>query len=139
MPEIAVDTGPLVALFDGAERHHAAAVAFLRRSEGPIVTNVAVLTEAAALLDFSDELPAEFLVWASKALLIDGKTDSDLPRIAAIMRKYKDLPADFADASLVALCERRNIEKIATLDRAFGIYRTAKRRALQNIFFELDG
>ena len=136
MPEIAVDTGPLVALFDRSERQHGAAVAFLQRTPGPFVTNIAVLTEVTALLDFSDSLPAEFLFWANKALVVDSGTDKDLPRIAAIMRKYNDLPADLADASLLALCERRKIKDIATLDKHFDVYRTAKRRALTNVFFD---
>lgn len=99
------------------------------------MTNIAVLTEVTALLDFSDSLPAEFLDWAAKALVIDTGTDKDLPRIAAVMRKYHDLPADFADASLVALCERRDIQDIATLDKDFDVYRTARRRVLNNVFF----
>ena len=136
MPAIAVDTGPLVALFDGSEKQHGAAVAFIGRATGPLVTNVAVLTETAALLDFSSTLPAEFLDWAAKVLIVDNQTDVDLARIAAILRKYHDLPADFADASLVALCERRDIAQIATLDRHFTVYRTIKRRVLQNIFFD---
>jgi uncharacterized protein len=51
------------------------------------------------------------------------------------MNKYADLPADFADASLVAMCERRGIADIATLDTHFDIYRTADRKRLRNVFF----
>ena len=54
-------------------------------------------------------------------LMIDGETAPDLPRIIEIMKKYADLPADFADASLVALCERRGIDTVATLDRHFDV------------------
>ncbi len=75
-----------------------------------------------------------FLDWASEALEIDQQTVSDLPRIVEIMRKYKDLPADFGDASLVALCERRGIASVATLDRHFDVYRTRDRKRLRNVF-----
>jgi hypothetical protein len=35
---------------------------------------------------------------------------------------------------LVALCERRGIETLATLDRHFDVYRTTARRRLKNVF-----
>lgn len=135
MRAIAIDTGPLVALFDGADKHHRAALQFVQRASGLFVTNIAVLTETAVMLDFSSTLPSEFLDWAAKVLVIDQHTDTDLTRIAAIMRKYSDLPADFADAALLAMCERREITEIATVDRDFNVYRISKRGALKNVFF----
>ena len=48
----------------------------------------------------------DFLFWAQQALNIDIGTVDDLPKIRAILEKHVDLPANFADASLVALCER---------------------------------
>ncbi len=77
----------------------------------------------------------EFLDWVGAALEIDQLTAADLPRIVEIMRKYADLPADFADASLVAMCERRGIVSVATLDRHFDVYRTLDRKRLRNVFF----
>ena len=65
---------------------------------------------------------------------IDRLTAGDLPRIIEIMRKYSDLPADFADASLVAMCERRGITSVATLDRHFEVYRTRDRKRFRNVF-----
>jgi uncharacterized protein len=50
------------------------------------------------------------------------------------MEKYEDLPADFADASLLALSERSGIELIATFDSDFDIYRTRTRKRLKNVF-----
>jgi len=54
---------------------------------------------------------------------------------AKTLKKYDDLPADFADASLVAMCERRGIAEVATLDSDFDVYRTADRKHLRNVFF----
>ena len=39
-----------------------------------------------------------------------------------------------ADASLVAMCERRSIASVATLDQHFDVYRTADRKRLRNVF-----
>jgi predicted nucleic acid-binding protein len=133
VPSIAVDAGPLVALFKGADHFHGAAVAFMGNVKVPLVTNVAVISEVVALL--ASRFQADFLAWAQGALQIDGQTIDDLPRIIEIMRKYADLPADFADAALVAMCERRGIVSVASLDRHFDVYRTADRKRLRNVFF----
>jgi predicted nucleic acid-binding protein len=77
----------------------------------------------------------DFLEWTIGALEIDQETEGDLPRIIEIMKKYADLPADLADASLLAMCERRGIASVATLDRHFDIYRTSERKRLRNVFF----
>lgn len=42
-----VDTGPLVATADRADRDHAAFLALLESDEGPLVTTAMVITEAA--------------------------------------------------------------------------------------------
>jgi predicted nucleic acid-binding protein len=133
VPSIAVDAGPLVALFKGADTYHGQALAFMADVSQPMVTNMVVVGEVVALLARGFQVP--FLKWVSEALEVDDQTAGDLPRIVAIMEKYADLPADFADASLVAMCERRGIASIATLDRDFDVYRMADRRRLRNVFF----
>jgi len=50
--------------------------------------------------------------------------------------KYRDLPADFADASLMALCERRKIKEVASVDSDFSIYRARERYPFRNLFLE---
>jgi uncharacterized protein len=133
VPSITVDAGPLVALFRGADNYHSDAVAFIQTIERPLVTNMVVMSEVVALL--SPSFQTAFLGWAIGALVVDQETARDLPRIVEIMSKYADLPADFADASLVAMCERRGIREVATLDTDFDVYRTADRKRLRNVFF----
>jgi predicted nucleic acid-binding protein len=133
VPSIAADAGPLVALFKGADRYHNEAVAFVGSLRDPLVTNMVVIGEVMALL--APRFQPDFLDWAIGGLEIDQQTAADLPRIVEVMRKYADLPADFADASLVAMCERRGIVSVATLDQHFDIYRTADRKRLRNVFF----
>jgi predicted nucleic acid-binding protein len=60
----------------------------------------------------------------------------DLARIRDIIAKYADLPADFADASLVALAERRGLFAVTSVDSDFTVYRGATRRRFRNVFFE---
>jgi predicted nucleic acid-binding protein len=132
VPSIAVDAGPLVALFKGADNYHAEAVAFIQRVDRSLVTNLIVISEVVALL--APTYQTSFLEWSVGAMEVDQETVADFPRIVEIMQKYADLPADFADASLVALCERRGIETVATLDKHFDVYRTSARKRLKNVF-----
>lgn len=85
------------------------------------------------MLEHSKRSQLRFLQFAYRALAIDAETPGDLPRIIEIMDKYADLPADFADAALLAQCERTGIDRIATLDRDFDVYRMASGRPLVNV------
>ena len=130
---IAVDAGPLVALFDRRDRHHAKALDFFRATDADFVTNIAVLTELAHLLSFSAAARNDALTWVAEAFTIDQYTGDDLPRIVEIMAKYSDLPADFADAALVAMCERLGIGSIATFDKDVLVYRLGAGNTLRNV------
>jgi predicted nucleic acid-binding protein len=52
---------------------------------------------------------------------IDASTVGDWERILALLKKYADLPADFADASLIGLCERINTRTVASVDSDFTV------------------
>ena len=134
MKSVAIDSSVLYALFDAGDRAHAQAVRFLAQPSQLLITSVPVLTEVIYLLDYSVDTQQAFLVWAHQSLDIDDAAGRELPRIAEIMKKYADLPADFADAALVAMCERRNIDQIATLDRDFDVYRLTDKTPMTNVF-----
>ena len=135
MPSIVVDAGPLIALFDRDDRHHRRAVAFVAACRSRLVTNLPVLTEVTFLLRFSVAAQRDLLLWAHQALDIDQATAGDIPRIVALLDKYRDMPADFADASLVALAERMNLTRVASIDHDFAVYRALGKRAFTNVFF----
>jgi uncharacterized protein len=130
---VCIDSGPLVALYRTKQTRHEEAKRFIGSQSGPLVTSFPVITEVVYLLSFSLRAQRKFLAWAHETLTIDEQTSADLPRIVEIMAKYEDLPADFADASLLALCERRGIEKIASFDKDFDVYRTKSRKQLKNV------
>jgi predicted nucleic acid-binding protein len=134
VPSIVVDAGPLIALLDRRDRHHRRAIEFIRTCRSRLITNLPVLTEATFLLQFSIDAQRDLLSWAHQSIEIDGDTAADLPRIVGLLDKYRDMPADFADASLVALAERRDILRVASVDRDFAIYRTLGNRAFENVF-----
>jgi len=125
---ILVDTGPLVALIhEDDDRHQACKETFLRLTE-PLGTVWPVLTEAMYLLSFSWE--AQMALWemietGAVEILVLGK--DDVGRMRELMRKYRDLPMDLADAALVRVAERERLRRIFTLDRRdFQIYRPSR-------------
>jgi uncharacterized protein len=67
-----VDTGPLVATADRADKDHAACRALLEGDEGPLVTTAMVIAEAAYLIDRQLGAKAEASLYAS---IIDGQLE----------------------------------------------------------------
>ncbi len=125
---VLIDAGPLVALVNAADRQHDRCREAARLIREPVGTVWPAVTEAMYLLDFSWD--AQDGLWdlmdsAKVELLPLGTGDS--ARMRELMRKYRDLPMDLADAALVAIAEREGIARIFTLDRRdFEIYRPAK-------------
>jgi hypothetical protein len=125
---ILVDTGPLVALIHQDDnQHRICKETFLTFSE-PLGTVWPVLTEALYLLNFSWE--AQNALWemiqAGAVEILPLGTD-DVARMRELMRKYRDLPMDLADAALVRVAERERLRRIFTLDRRdFQIYRPSR-------------
>ncbi len=69
-----------------------------------------------------------------RALLVLPLEREDVPRIRTLMRQYRDLPMDFADATLVRVAEREGLDTVFTLDvRDFATYRLRGRRAFRLI------
>ena len=124
---VLVDAGPLVALIDRGDTHHARCVETLKGIRDPLITVWPAFTEAMYLLGPS--WPAQAALWEmveSEAVELRALAADDLSRMAELMRKYRDLPMDLADAALVRLAERDRIRRVFTLDqRDFGVYRPA--------------
>ena len=125
---ILADTGPLVALIHQDDNEHSICKeTFLTFSE-PLGTVWPVLTEAMYLLSFS--WVAQNALWemtqAGAVEILSLGTD-DVARMRELMRKYRDLPMDLADAALVRVAERERLRRIFTLDRRdFQIYRPSR-------------
>jgi predicted nucleic acid-binding protein len=77
------------------------------------------------LLKDSDIAQDTLLGWlVAGAVKLASLEHADLPRIRELVRKYRDLPMDLADAALVRVAERERIKRIFTVDRRdFEIYR----------------
>jgi len=114
-----------VALIHADDRHHATCRKALEGIREPLATVWPAITEAMYLLGFS--WSAQDALWrllerdAVRILRLDA---ADVPRMRELMRKYRDLPMDLADAALVRVAEREKIARVFTIDRRdFEVYR----------------
>lgn len=119
-----------MALIHADDRHHASCRRALESIREPLATVWPPFTEAMYLLGFSSS--AQDALWrllerdALKILPLDA---ADAPRMRELMRKYRDLPMDLADAALVRVAEREGISRVFTIDRRdFELYRPRRVR-----------
>ena len=130
---VLIDTGPLVAILDGHDSQHETCVNQSREIEMPLLTCWPVVTEAAWLLQDKPSAIQELLLSFNSGLLtLMPMDEAALPWIATFYRKYRRLAPQLADAALVYLAERENLDTVFTLDRRdFSVYRLAGGRSLQ--------
>jgi len=122
--QVLIDAGPIIAYFDQSDPAHELVDEFYEEYTGQLFTTLPVITEAVYLLRSSVAVQNELLADLAKNVYeLVHLVAADFQRIAELNLKYKDLPADFADLSLVAISERLGVSKVATLDDDFNVYR----------------
>lgn len=124
---ILTDAGPLVALVDRGEPDHKKCVDALAKLLGPMLTTWPAFTEAMYLLGDAAGWQAQEVLWRLQQredLVVEMPARLDYA--VELMRRYRDLPMDLADATLVALAEERGLGTVFSLDRDFQVYRLAR-------------
>ncbi len=131
-----IDTGILVALYDRADFHHDQVIEFLSNCRGQLITTLGCVTEVMWLLEPDRRAQNEFLHHLhGRVYDCEPMQANDFVRMAELNTQYSDLPADFADLSLVVISERLDISRIATLDKDFDIYRRYRSQAFERVFY----
>jgi predicted nucleic acid-binding protein len=134
---IIADTGFWLALANVRDRHHERAKQALSEIAEPLITTWPVLTETCHLLAArlgSRALERFVAAGAGGAYELFSLQRSHLARVEALMRKYRDLPMDLADASLVILAEEAGSGRILSTDvRDFRTYRWKNRKPFTNL------
>jgi uncharacterized protein len=129
--QVIMDTGPWVALIDRSEARHKKCIEWLRQFEGHIFSSEAVLTEVLYLLNFSSKAQSaaiDFIL--NGAITLVPLSLESLKKTKKLMEKYKDIPMDYADATLVCLAEDLSINHVITFDsKHFGIYRLSSKQS----------
>lgn len=130
---ILIDSGPLVALLSERDQHHHICLAAAGELYGTFHTSWAVVTEAAHLLKRDAGSVQKLLAWIRTAeVLIQPLAVDDADGIARILDKYRDQRFDFADATLMYLAERDQMQTVFTIDRRhFTLFRTKSRAQLE--------
>ena len=131
MKKILIDSGPLIALFDASDKHHARAINFIKNKNSILISTIASITETLHLLNFNRNAQIDFLEWINQgAVEIYSIENTDFGRIKELTIKYSDLPMDFADATIVCLATETRIQNVITFDRKdFAIYKLPKKRS----------
>ncbi len=134
---IIADAGFWLALANARDHHHTQARKALSALREPLITTSAVLSETCHLLaarlgpNTAEKLIASGARGAFQLFPLEAE---HLPRIAELMAKYRNLPMDLADASLVLLAEALGSGRILSTDtREFGAYRWKNRRPFRNL------
>jgi uncharacterized protein len=130
---VLLDTGPLVALRNSADREHDRCLEMLAHIDPPLLTCWPVVTEAAWLLRHNASSVRRMLQAFDEGLFrILVADERDLPPIETLLLKYEDLAPQLADVTLLHLAQREGLDTVFTLDRRdFSVFRLKARKRLR--------
>jgi len=139
-PRALIDSGPLIALFNGGDQWHLPVLGWLRANQQiRLYSTWPVLTEVCALLArrLSNLAALDFLRWVERgALRLDQPDAGSLAHVLSISERFADLPFDLADASIAEAAMRLKLTAIVSIDADFDVYRDASGNALRNLLRE---
>jgi predicted nucleic acid-binding protein len=134
---VLVDSGPLIALFNAADRWHAPVLAWLRDNpRATLMSTWPVATEVCALLArrIANDCALDFLRWVQRgALVLQPAAEGSVTEVLRISERFADLPFDLADASIAEAAARLKIRHLLSLDADFDVYRDRSGRPLVNL------
>ena len=132
-----VDSGPLIALFNAADRWHAPVLAWLEANPSVhLVSTWPVLTEVCALLArrLNNAAALDFLTWVERgAVRVDAPVAVTVAEVRRLSQRFSSLPFDLADASVAEAAERLGIEGVLSIDADFDVHRNARGKPLLNL------
>jgi len=132
-----IDSGPLIALFNGTDHWHEPVVSWLRaHQQVRLHSTWPVLTEVCALLArrIHNDAALDFLRWVDRgAIAVDQPQASSLAEVLQISQRFADLRFDLADASIAEAAKRLRLKAILSIDADFDVYRDAKGQPLLNL------
>jgi predicted nucleic acid-binding protein len=132
MRQVLLDTSRLVALLDSTENNHKQCVEAVSALDATMVTCEGVILESCYLLRGIPGAPLDVLHNVKQGIFqIPFRLTAHISSIATLMRKYADVPMDFADACLVELANQCRTGRILTLDSDFEIYRWGRNRPFE--------
>jgi len=126
---VLVDTSFLVGVYDKGDFHHARCMRVHAALEQPMATCEPVIAESIHMLRHAPGAAEAILASIEQGVLeIPFKLSEAAGKVQAILRKYRDTPADFADACLIHMADELDTGDILTLDSDFTHYRWRRTR-----------
>jgi hypothetical protein len=116
---ILLDTSGLLAALDSAQRTHAAAAAALSAASQPLLLSPFVLAELDYLLATrvgEAERTSLLVEVEGGAYQLEPFSGIDVREALAVIRRHAGLGVSVADASIVVLAGRHNLQDVLTLD-----------------------
>jgi uncharacterized protein len=124
-----VDTGPLVALADRRDGHHATCTRWFHDFRGTLITTWSVLTEMSHLTPSVAAALGILRLAQRGGIEVLALGADELVSATDWMERYADRPMDLADASLVVAAMATGVTTVWTLDRNdFETYRLPNRK-----------
>lgn len=138
MRPVLLDSSVIVGWLDRRDRNHKRCIAALEGLRPPLVTCEAVIVESCYLLQGIAGAANDLLEnVANGTFQIPFQLTRCVGHIQQILRKYRDTPADFADACLIQMADELDTGDILTLDSDFAHYRWRRNRAF-NLLIPLE-
>lgn len=128
---VLLDTGPWVALLSRNDSHHRWAVEQFRQLKPPLLSCEAVVAETCFLLSRSSFDPALALQFVERGVVqLPFVLQDQIQAVHNLFKRYENVPASLADASLVRLAEISDAPTLLTTDSDFHIYRRHGRQSI---------
>lgn len=126
-----LDTGPILALIDARDQHHAWAKSQFAKIAPPLLTCEAVLTEAFHLARRVDGgMHAVLDLFRREVARLDFSLAGQFVEVSTLVERWADVPMSLADACLVRMSEQHTESVVFTLDGDFDIYRRFQRQRI---------
>ena len=134
MRRLIVDTGPIVSFLNANDSHHAWTRALLDRTEPPLATCEAVLSEACFLLRTLHSGPDAVLDLVERGVLVVGfSLSTEIVAVRKLAARYANVPMSLADACLVRMAELDDKAAVLTFDSDFAVYRKNRRQVIPTV------
>jgi len=117
---IFLDASAVLAAADRADLNHAAAVAWFKRADEPLLLGALALADLDALLQRELGATATLALVRSittGSIRLVAPTEGDLTRATQLLELAAEHRPRLADALMVAAAERLGVHRIATFDR----------------------
>jgi predicted nucleic acid-binding protein len=129
---VLIDTSVIVALLDRSEQRHAECVQLCRQLECALITCEAAVAEACYLLRNLGNASKTVLENVDAGIFqVPYRLTGRSRAVIDLMRKYANIPMDFADACLVDMATEYRLSRILTLDNDFALYRWGRNRPFE--------